>query len=384
MSMSAVHLLQEIEKLAPEIAAASDRIERDRAVPEELVARLAATGMFRVAAPAAVGGLELDPITMFEAFERLGRADGSTGWSAMISAATSVAFGYLDASVAAAMLADPRCLLTGVAAPAGRATPVPGGYAIRGRWTFASASQQATWLLGGCLVIEDGAVATDAAGVPRVLMAVMPRDRVVIHETWDAAGLCGTGSHDLEADDIFVPADRTLSLAEAPATPHGAFPVLSFLAFGIGAVSLGIAQAAIDEFTRLAPGKLHPITRQPLSSKPAAQAVLAEAVALHAAGRAFLRDEIASCWHLAMTGQVVDPDRRARLRLAITTATTMAADAVSRLYRAAGGSAAYRSSPLQRHFRDVNVATQHALVNSDSLELTGAVLLGEPVSTLRL
>jgi NAD(P)H-nitrite reductase large subunit len=51
---------------------------------------------------------------------------------------------------------------------------------------------------------------------------------------------------------------------------------------------------------------------------------------------------------------------------------------------AAGGSAVYAASPLQRHFRDVHVATQHAMVGTDVLETAGAVLLGESVSTARL
>ncbi|MDI1465174.1 acyl-CoA dehydrogenase family protein [Catellatospora sp. KI3] len=384
MSPTAENLLQALTKLAPEIAEAAPDIERDRAVPERLIARLADTGVFRLAAPRTVGGLQADPTTMLAACELLGRADGSTGWTAMIGAATSVVLGYLDPAVAARMLADPRCLVAGVAAPSGRATPAPGGFRVGGRWAFASASQQATWLVGGCLVLDGGTVALGPAGLPQVLLVVMPRAEVTVHDTWDAVGLCGTGSHDVQAEDVFVPAERTFSLAVPPSTPHGAFPVLSLLAMGIGAVALGIAQAAIDEFTRLAEVKLHPLTRQPLAAKPAAQAVLAEATALHAAGRAFLHDQVGRCWAQAGTGEAVPLAERARLRLAITNATTMAADAVGRLYRAAGGTAAYRSSPLQRQFRDVSTAAQHALVNADTLELVGAVLLGQDVSTLRL
>ncbi|MBV1850588.1 acyl-CoA dehydrogenase family protein [Catellatospora tritici] len=384
MSPTAENLLQALTKLAPEIAESAQDIERNRAVPEQVIARLADTGVFRLAAPRTVGGLQADPMTMLAACELLGRADGSTGWTAMIGAATSVVFGYLDPAVATGMLADPGCLIAGVAAPSGRATPVPGGFRVRGQWAFASASQQATWLVGGCLVVEGDAVVLGPTGAPQVLLAIMPRSEVTVQDTWDAVGLCGTGSHDMFADAVFVPTERTFSLAVPPATPHGAFPVLSLLAMGIGAVALGIVQAAIDEFTRLAEVKLHPLTRQPLAAKPAAQAVLAEATALRAAGRAFLLDEVSRCWAQACAAQAVALADRARLRLAITNATTMAADAVGRLYRAAGGTAAYRSSPLQRHFRDVNVAAQHALVNADTLELVGAVLLGQDVSTLRL
>ena len=369
-------LLDDVDVLVPAIAVAAASTERDRAVPEPIVAGLADAGVFRLAAPKAVGGLEVDPCTMYEVFERLGTADGSTGWCAMIAGATSVVLGYLAPETATNLLADPRFLVAGVAAPAGRATPVPGGYRVTGRWGFASASQQSTWLVGGCLVVEDGA--------PRPVMVVLPTAEVAVHDTWNAVGLCGTGSHDMTVNDVFVPAEHSFSLAAPPASRHGRFPVLSFLALGVGAVSLGIAQAAIDEFTRIVPAKIDPMTGQSAAARPAARTALAEAVAHRSAARAFLLDEIARCWSAAADGDPVAPERVARLRLAITTATTMAADAVGRLYRAAGGSAVHRGSPLQRQFRDVNVATQHALVNADTLELAGAVLLGEPVSTLRL
>jgi indole-3-acetate monooxygenase len=373
-------VLSRIAALRPEIEQAARQVERDRALPEHLVTALAATGVLRIAAPEDAGGLQADPVTMLEAFEQLGRADGATGWCAMIAGATSVVLGYLDPAVAREMLDDPRFLIAGVAAPSGRATPVPGGYRVRGRWSFASAARHATHLVGGCVVVDPAT----PAGPPQVIHVVLTPDEVTIHDTWEAAGLSGTGSHDFEADDVLVPSARSFSLATQPAGPLHAFPVLGLLTMGIGAVSLGIAQAALDEFTRLATAKVNPLSGLPLAAKPSARTAFAQATALHAAGRALLLDEARRCWDAAQAGEPGTVTRRAALRLAITTATTMAAQAVGLLYHAGGGSAAYLSSPLQRHFRDVNVATQHALVGPDSLELTGAILLGQDVPTTRL
>ncbi|MBB5867707.1 alkylation response protein AidB-like acyl-CoA dehydrogenase [Allocatelliglobosispora scoriae] len=384
--MSNLHLdlLRDLTVLASAITEAAPQIERDRAVPDLLIDKLAATGVFRLAAPRVAGGLEADPVTMLEAFEELGRADGSTGWCAMIGAATSVVLGYLDTGVAAELLDDPRFVIAGVAAASGRARAVTGGYRVTGRWAFASGCRQATHLVGGCLVMDGDAVATTPTGAPQVVHVVVPTGDTTIHDTWTAAGLCGTGSHDFEAVDVFVPATHTFSLTRPPTGALYAFPVLSLLAMGIGAVSLGIARASLDEFGRLADAKVNPLSGLALAAKPSARSAYAEAAALHAAARAFLHDEVRRCWDLAEAGQTVTLERRARLRLAITTATTMSAQAVGLLYRAGGGSVAYLSSPLQRHFRDVNVATQHALVNSDSLELAGAVLLAQDVPTARL
>ncbi|AGZ46704.1 acyl-CoA dehydrogenase family protein [Actinoplanes friuliensis] len=360
-------LLDDVRKLTPEIRALAPQIERDREVPPHLIGRLTDLGVFRLAAPRAAGGLEAGPSDLVDVCEELGAADGSVGWCAMIGAATGMALGRLPQDTAADLLTDPRFLIAGVAAPMGRAVPVDGGFRVTGRWPFASACRHATWLVGGVIVAPGD-----------VRLAVMAAGELTIHDTWDVAGLRGTGSHDIEAVDVFVPGDRIFSLAAAP-VQGGAlytFPPLGLLALGIGAVALGIARAAINDFAELARSKRNPVTGEAIAAKPSVRTAVAEAEALRGAGWAYLKGEVAT------TG--TDPDRRARLRLAVLTATRNAAQAVDLVYRAAGGSAVYAASPLQRHFRDVHVATQHAMVGTDVLETAGAVLLGESVSTARL
>jgi alkylation response protein AidB-like acyl-CoA dehydrogenase len=70
-----------------------------------------------------------------------------------------------------------------------------------------------------------------------------------------------------------------------------------------------------------------------------------------------------------------------RLRLAATQAVRQAAQTVDLMYEAAGATAVYAESPLQRRFRDVHVATQHILVAPPTYELAGRVLLGLPADT---
>ena len=41
-----------------------------------------------------------------------------------------------------------------------------------------------------------------------------------------------------------------------------------------------------------------------------------------------------------------------------------------------GGTSVYETSSLQRHFRDVHVASQHMMVSESVMEVTGRILLG--------
>jgi alkylation response protein AidB-like acyl-CoA dehydrogenase len=63
------------------------------------------------------------------------------------------------------------------------------------------------------------------------------------------------------------------------------------------------------------------------------------------------------------------------LRLAAAHAATECAEITTAMYRAGGGSAIYAKSPLQRHFRDANVVTQHIMVQDTAAQLAGRVLL---------
>ena len=350
-------MLDQVRDLGTTISELSPAIDEAAAVPPEIIDSLLRLGVFRLAAPAASGGLESTPDRMIEIFEELGRADGATGWCAMIGAATGIALAWLDPAVATRMLDDPRFLIAGVAAPMGRAEPVEGGWRLTGRWAFASGCRHATWLVAGAITPQG------------VRMCVLDAREVTIHDTWRVMGLRGTGSHDFSADDVFVPAEHVFSLAEPPRATGTLYrlPPFTTLSLGIAAVALGIARAAIDDFTALAgtaPGR------------PSARTTLAEATALHRSGLAYLRDEITR----GGTGR----SRRAAQRLAIATGTRHAARAVDLLYTAAGGAAVYDAGPLQQRFRDVHAATQHAMVSAGIVETAGAVLLGEKTDTTRL
>ncbi|MFY0523254.1 acyl-CoA dehydrogenase family protein [Archangium gephyra] len=378
-------VLASIRELAPRVAARSEEIETARRLPADLAQELARAGLFRMIVPEAYGGLEMHPALVIEALETLARADGSTGWCVMIGAATAMCSGWLPETQARAIYGVPDVITGGVAAPMGRAELVEGGYRVTGRWPWASGSQNCHWLLGGAVVTKDG-VPQMRGPMPEVRLFFFPSADVTLHDTWHVSGLCGTGSGDMEVRNVFVPAERSLSVLERPrvASPLYAFPAFGLLAVGIPAVALGIARRAIDELTALAnQKKLVTQGGQLLAKRPAVQEAVAEAEATLRAGRAFLLEAVNTTFEAGSRGEVT-VKHRAELRLAYTHATRSAARVVDRMYEAAGGTAVYRASPLQRCLRDIHVATQHAMVAPPTLELIGGVLLGLDVNTVML
>ncbi len=376
--------IQAARSLAAEIRASAVETERGRRLPPPLAAKMAEAGLFRLCVPRDLGGFEASPRLAIEVLEEVAKADGAAGWCLMVAITSSLVAGYLDDATGREIFGDPGAIVSGVFAPRAMARVVEGGYRVTGRWPFASGCQHATWLLGGAVIVEGGAPRMTTGNVPETRMMIFPAAAVTIHDTWNVMGLSGTGSHDIEINDAFVPTARSVSFFTDPRTRTGAlheFPVFSFLALSVSAVALGIAQSASDDFRRLATDKMPFGGKRTLAARPAIQTAVAEIEAQIRAARAFLHVASDSAFEVARSGVAVSIEQRAEMRLAACHATTSAARAVDLAYTAAGGSSIYASSPLQRAFRDVHVATQHVMIGPVIQELCGKVLAGLEADT---
>jgi alkylation response protein AidB-like acyl-CoA dehydrogenase len=161
----------------------------------------------------------------------------------------------------------------------------------------------------------------------------------------------------------------------------GRFPNFTLLAVGVAATALGIARRAVDEMVVLAGSKTPAGASRSLAHHPPAQLHVAQAEAILGSARAFLRHEVSEAWQVALAGERVAVDRRARVRLACAHAGMEAARATDLAYNTGGGSSVFASSPLQRCFRDVHTATQHIML-SDRNHLTfGRLRLGLEADT---
>jgi alkylation response protein AidB-like acyl-CoA dehydrogenase len=366
--------------LVTRLRAAAAETEQARRLAPELVQAMAEAGIFRMCVPRTLGGGEVEPATMLAVLETLAAADGAAGWCAMIGATSGVVSAYLSDEAAQEIYERADLVTGGVYAPQGRAVAVDGGYRLTGRWAFASGCEHCAWLMGGAVIAADGTP-------PAARLMLFPARDARILDTWTVSGLRGTGSHDIAVDDVFVPAGYTVSLTtDRPrhTGPLYAFPVFGLLALGIAAVAVGIARQAIDELTRLAAGKTPTGSRRVLAERAAVQAAVAEAEATLRAARAFLYDAVGEAWTAAQGAGEIAVGHRIGLRLAATYATTSAARVVDLMYNAGGGSVIYAASPLQRHFRDIHVVTQHMMVAPATYELAGRLLLGLPTDVATL
>jgi alkylation response protein AidB-like acyl-CoA dehydrogenase len=366
-----------------ELRAAAPAFEAARRIPAEWSRRFAEAGFYRLCVPQVYGGLELHPAESMRVIETLARADGSAAWVVFIGATSGSVLAYLPLESARAIFHHEGVMLAGVFAPRGRAVAQDAGFQVNGRWQWGSGTQNADWVMGGCQVIRDGVPETMPNGAPRSRMMLAPASEIEFFDTWDVAGLCGTGSTDFAMNELFVPDDRAVGLAGGRPleAPLYAFPQFGLLAMGIAAVTLGLARAAIDELIRFADDKTPSGSGRTLAQRPAAQADVASAEAMLRSSRAWFYETIERAYEGARRRGRLPVDHRRDLRLATTHAVRECAKSVDLMYHLAGGTSVYRRSPLQRIFRDVHVATQHMMVAPPVLELTGRLLLGLETDT---
>jgi indole-3-acetate monooxygenase len=363
--------LSATKHLAPQFRERAVEGEQLRTMPPDLVAQVRSAGLFNLALPRTLGGLELDPMTILSTLEQLSYADASAGWTTMIGNSTSF-LAWLDPDVAADFVADGVPTMGSVFGPTGRAAPRDdGAFDVTGRWSFSSGSPHTEWFFDGVFV-ADGAAPRMINGKPDWRFALFPATDTEIIDTWDALGLRGTGSHDVQlVRPTRVPEEHTVLPFDIPAQHGGPlyrYPFWGLLWIMMAGVPLGIAQRALDEFATLAPQKRRPTNMAiTIAEDPHVQIEFARAETALRGAKTMLVDSLGASWDTACNGDVPSGIQLTSTQLALLEVARVATDAADFALRASGASAVYNHQPIQRCFRDIHTLVQHVAFNDSRL-----------------
>ncbi|MGB2330331.1 MAG: acyl-CoA dehydrogenase family protein, partial [Pseudomonadales bacterium] len=277
------------------------------------------------------------------------------------------------------MLQNPNVITSGVFADSGTACAETrngvAGYLIEGHWRWGSGCRNAEWISGGVHEIDEKGERVADSWVSRVFFKP---EEIEILDNWHVSGMRGSGSSDYVADRVWVPAERLSGNVEGTAQaerPIYRFPKFALLGIPIGAICLGMAKASLEEVISASKEKTPQGSRRPLALRPSLHIELARSEAALNAARSWFYESIRAGWQVAQTGPGSLEDRR-NMRTATVHAVNTAISVIDQMYSVMGGSSVYETSCLQRHFRDVHVASQHMMVGEPVMELAGRVMLG--------
>jgi 3-hydroxy-9,10-secoandrosta-1,3,5(10)-triene-9,17-dione monooxygenase len=358
--------LDRVRALLPAVRERAAQAEKLRRLPDETFADFQEAGLLRALQPKRYGGYELDPGVFYQAVTEVAAVCGSSGWVLGVLGVHNWHVAILPPQAQEDVWGkDDSVQLSTSLAPTGTVERAPGGYRIKGRWSFSSGCDHCQWaVLGGAAPPTEPGEPAD----PSVFL--VPRRDYAIDDNWHVMGLCGTGSKDIVVEDAFVPEYRTHSYRDAFALNHpgaainGAplyrLPFGLIFTYGIVSPAIGAAQGMLSAFREQAARRVNVRDGSRAVEDPFMQYRLAEAAAEIDAARDRLFANFAEMMRLARAGEEIPLALRARCRWDSGKAIDRSVYAVDRLFEAAGGHALFLDNPIQRAWRDVHAMRAHA------------------------
>lgn len=361
-------LLAAVADRAGILAAGADDSERDRRLIGRSVQVLQESGLFAALAPREVGGYQVDPLTEMELIEAVSAIDPSTGWGFWASAGSTARVASMlpdDAVSEVFPISQPLSIFAFQERPFGNVhRPARDGLLVRGRWPFGTGLAHADWVTAvGTVDDPAGLGPFPEAGM---LAAAVPVSQVRIVDTWDAAGLCGTGTFDYAIDEVLVPWHRVW--AYPPDAPVRGAPHFSFRRAPVKHIgfALGVARDVLDRFVGHA------------AARAAGEIVDAEIAGCDLrlrAARALAWATVSAVWDEARSTGRVAAGAQTQLRAVARYVTEVAVEVCGLVQRHGDASLLGRRHPLQRALRDITVAAAHGEVAAGALVDYGAGLV---------
>ena len=371
-------IMRRAAAISPTLSAHARECDAARKLTAESMATVVDAGMFRIPQPRRVGGYELSLRTLADAVTGISEACPSSGWVLMVMGAHHWCMGSFPEAAQDEVFGDGRDgLVAGTLSSQGTARAVEGGVSVDGRWQFCSGVDHADWVILGC---------ADAASHAPMVHVVVPRAELEVDDTWHVMGLQGTGSKDVLAHGLFVPAHRTIDtkILFRGASPHAAnhatnlyrLSAEAMLSVSVATAVLGSTKFALGQFIERTRERRVILTGARKSEHGPTQVRLSEAAAEIHSADLLLHDVLGEFDRLMATGERFDNSHRVRAKWQAAYSVELCRRAVGRMFAGSGAHAVYTPSALQAAFRNVNVGAQHASVDFDnSAELYGRARL---------
>ena len=381
-SVDAQELVARAKALRPLLQKNAAKTEEDRRVVEENIQAIADAGLFRIMVPRRYGGYEVNFRTTLEVSEAIAEGCGSTAWvTTLINVSAWLTSLFSQQAQDDVFGANPNARVAGVLAPTAKTRRVDGGLIVTGKWYYSSGSLHADWGLVGIPVVNEAGVQVDQG------VGLIPREQFSIEDTWYVAGMKGTGSNAIVANEVFVPDHRILSL---PRAIEGDYPTelkheevyrAAFVPVAVLVLvgpQLGMGRAALEYVIEKAPQRSIAYTSfQKQTDSVAFQLQIAEAAVKVDTAHLLAYQAADDIDEAAASGVYPDFVRRARIRAYCGAAIRHITGAIDILLSAHGAGSFALSSPMQRIWRDSNTAARHAVsLPTVSDEVYGKALLG--------
>jgi alkylation response protein AidB-like acyl-CoA dehydrogenase len=260
----------------------------------------------------------------------------------------------------------PDVILAGAVQPSGTAEKISKGWLVKGRWPLASGARHAQWLLGMCIMTEDGKSLPNprSGAAPWARFFALPASQWNIEDTWYSLGLRGTGSTHVSLSGTVVPEKNFFDLGGKPSVegPLYSYPQVLIPTFH-AAVHLGIAEGAIDDLVEIVKAKVSgpgALTKDSELFNAELGRISTDATA----ARTVMRATAKELWRDIERSNSNAAELASRaVQMAVWT-SNLCDEITDRCYVLSGSQSIYDGSSLQRRLRDSKTASQHAAIRA--------------------
>jgi alkylation response protein AidB-like acyl-CoA dehydrogenase len=313
---------------------------------------------FKMLVPNLYSGLELSLPQEVQLIEAISWADGSMGWAVTLCTGAGWFGGFVDAKLSDKIFANPKVCLAGSGAPGGTAFLDGDGYKISGTWKYASGALHATHFTANCII-------NSPDGKAEICAFIFDEKDVIVHSAWNYNGMVATGSHSFEVKDLHVGADRCFKIDPAFAVMPNPLYQYPFHQLAEATLAVNISGLAIH-FIDLCEGlfaekkvnkNLTPNQQTELDE------VLAKAIKKINAVRPGFHTTMYHSWTDYLGNNKKDPAVNLQKVSAISRKLAKTSlQVVDELFPYCGLIAASTGSEINRVWRDIHTASQHALL----------------------
>ena len=315
---------------------------------------------FNLLAPAAYGGQQTPLPLLVKTEESLSWADGSLGWVVTLCCGAGWFGGFLELGIAKQIYSDSKACFAGSGAATGTATIANGGYIINGNWKYASGVHHATHITVNCNIMDGNETVLNEDGTPLILPFVLDRADVKLVSGWKYIGMIATGSDAYEVAGLYVDKSRCFKI-DAAATvidaPLYRYPFLQLAEATLAANLSGMAVHFTDLCVPAFKNKATNIRRVNEANIVAMDKALLDATTRLNQARATFFEAVEASW--------TEPENTEKLKALSHTSRVLAKisrECVDELYPYCGLTAASPDTEINRVWRDLHTACQHALL----------------------
>ena len=319
---------------------------------------------FKLFVPEIYGGPNKKLPEILRLEEELAEADGSLGWTITLCAGAGWFAGFLAPELAAEVFADREVCFAGSGAVGGVAVKTETGYRVNGQWNYASGALHATVFTANCTIkTEAGDDILDEDGEPEIKSFILKKEEVNILPGWSYFGLMATGSHAFEVKDLEVPENRTFKINQDISVADSGFdyPFLQLAETTLTVNSLGMA----NHFIKLVEKSFHSRTGLRRFNEKQVGFFTAELnrckKEVRTLSAQFYATFDASWMELMNNGKITEDKLNEVSSISRKLAHTCWR-ATDTLFRYCGLEAAKKESEINRVWRDIHTASQHALL----------------------